>query len=345
MSLPDRHNQQHLSAQHLCRESACDFNKEALSLWRWQLENNDELNAYSSLCDKNHVSCWKQIPPIPTTVFKHPNLFPFCFPREESRHRFLTSGTTSEIHGQMHWRTLETYECALWQGWLDAKLPTHLQPVFLCPEPEPDSESSLHWMFLTLSRKFEQPAKWIVSKDGHCLTEQLSHLCKKGKPLFLLGTALSYLHWMKHSPSPLPAGSFLLETGGYKGLRKKYSRQELYPQLHSFFEIPFVNIINEYGMTELSSQCYARGMSSCHRTPPWMRALVINPHTQQECERGEMGYLALYDLANVDSVLGLFTQDFAIAFNDREFELIGRDPEASARGCSRSSDQLMSPDL
>src|SRR5258707_1863136 len=95
-------------------------------------------------------------------------------------------------------------------------------------------------------------------------------------------------------------------------------------------------------MTELSSQCYARGLHGRHQAPPWLRALVIDPEAGEETAAGATGALRLIDLANVGSVIGVQTQDLARRIDDGSFELLGRDPAALPRGCSRAADEMLS---
>jgi hypothetical protein len=101
------------------------------------------------------------------------------------------------------------------------------------------------------------------------------------------------------------------------------------------------DVFNEYGMTELSSQFYARGTHGVHRGPPWARAIVADPVTLQEVGEGGIGIVLVYDAANVGSVVGIRTQDLAIKRGDA-FELLGRDPAALPRGCSRAADEWLS---
>jgi hypothetical protein len=138
----------------------------------------------------------------------------------------------------------------------------------------------------------------------------------------------------------LPAGSFALETGGYKGSGRELAKVDLYEMFESFLGLRPQDVINEYGMTELSSQFYARGLGTPHVGPPWVRAVVIDPETGGEVEDGATGVLRLLDLANVGSVLAIETQDLAIR-RGSEFELLGRDPGALPRGCSRMADEAM----
>jgi hypothetical protein len=56
---------------------------------------------------------------------------------------------------------------------------------------------------------------------------------------------------------------------------------------------------------------------------------------------GEIGLLRIVDLANLWSVLAVQTQDLAMALTEGGFLLLGRDPAALPRGCSRATDELM----
>ena len=72
----------------------------------------------------------------------------------------------------------------------------------------------------------------------------------------------------------------------------------------------------------------------------WVRALVIDPESGNECAEGETGMLRIFDLANVGSCCALQTRDLAIR-RGADFELIGRDPAALPRGCSRAADEIL----
>jgi len=94
-------------------------------------------------------------------------------------------------------------------------------------------------------------------------------------------------------------------------------------------------------MTELSSQFYTNDLDKPHKAPPWTRVKVVDPETNQQVDPGQTGYLQIYDLANLDSVFAIRTQDLAVFHDHSTFTLIGRDPSAVARGCSRSIDQTL----
>jgi hypothetical protein len=129
-----------------------------------------------------------------------------------------------------------------------------------------------------------------------------------------------------------------METGGYKGSGREIPKPELYAMFGEYLELAPDDIINEYSMTELSSQFYARGLGRAHEGAPWVRAIVINPETSSEVKVGETGVLRIFDLANLGSVLAIETRDLAIR-REHGFELLGRDPGALPRGCSRVADE------
>jgi hypothetical protein len=71
-----------------------------------------------------------------------------------------------------------------------------------------------------------------------------------------------------------------------------------------------------------------------------MRAIAVDPGTGLEVADGETGLLRIYDLANLGSVLAIQTRDLAVR-RGGDFELLGRDPAALPRGCSRSADEML----
>jgi hypothetical protein len=71
-----------------------------------------------------------------------------------------------------------------------------------------------------------------------------------------------------------------------------------------------------------------------------MRALVIDPESGNESAEGHTGILRVFDLANLGSCCAVQTRDLAIR-RSQDFELIGRDPSALPRGCSRPADATL----
>jgi len=92
-------------------------------------------------------------------------------------------------------------------------------------------------------------------------------------------------------------------------------------------------------MCELSSQCYGRGDSTWLEGPAWMKTLVVDPETGRPIKEGETGVLRHFDLANVDSVMAIQTEDQGRA-EGRGFHVLGRAAGADLKGCSLAAEKL-----
>jgi hypothetical protein len=365
-----------------------EFNGLAVMLFTLQYKYNAP---YRRLCEARgvqprNVNHWWQIPCVPTAAFKEWELT--CLHPEDRTHVFYSSGTT-EQRPSRHFHnadSLALYEASLWP-WLgeNLRLPIYdLRLLSLTPPVEQAPHSSLVHMFDFVRRKVGADAEefvgrignggaWTVDVDAALLVFNRSRRREEdsalghnpppdvggyGKPLLILGTAFSFVHLLdalreRNVRLQLPAGSRVLETGGYKGRSRSLPKAELHQLITTQLGVAPENIICEYGMSELSSQAYEVVASGgCQVTgdqrvpsrhpspvtrhfkfPPWARARVISPETGGEVEVGETGLLQVFDLANAFSVLAIQTEDLAVRRDDG-FDLIGRSAAVEPRGCS-----------
>ena len=288
---------------------------------------------YNAYC-KTHKdpTSWREIPAIPLTAFRHAAIRSFT--AAGTIRSFRTSGTTGEGYGEHHFRTLELYHAAAIGGWQRIGLPT--KNLFCLMQPPSESPySSLSCMAGWLA-----PPERFFLGDWDRMVKELS--CEQ-KGVVLFGTALAFLgvfEWLGYREVRLPAGSLAVETGGYKGTGRSLPKSELYALFQRHLGLEEHEIWNEYGMTELSSQFYARGLGNPHVGAPWVHSLVIDPESGNESADGQTGILRIFDLANIGSCCALQTRDLAIRRSE-DFELIGRDPAALPRGCSRPADEIL----
>jgi len=328
-------------------KSRGDFDKLASEVIQYQLSHNKPLRAFYT--QKNFVFdesfSWGKAPFLTTDAFKEkPPLI--SFPSDEITGSFLTSGTTQGKRGQHFHRSLKQYQSSILKGWEHENLPTQ-NLYFLTQSATNHSESSLIRMFDFLGKKEGLTGQALENRfafdsSGTLKPQWIIEVSNHAKPTFIAGPALAHMHLMKERHTlPLISGSMILETGGYKGLSITLNKSAFYQNLTTFYHLPENNIINEYGMTELSTPAYTRGLHQAHQLPHWAKALTVNPITNQPTENGEAGYLCLFDLANLDSVSAIRTQDFAICQNSQTFELLGRDPNAIKRGCSLSTEEMI----
>ena len=348
-----------------------EFNSHALELFTLQFAHNA---AYRVICEARGltpeiVEHWTQIPAMPTMAFKELDLT--CIPPEERTAVFHSSGTTEQKPSR-HFHnadSLAAYKASLWAGFErnvlgsadvssassgETRGRTVLAPVFLTPPPAQAPHSSLVHMFETVRQKlgatqlvfFGQVASngaWTLDFDAALAAFSSRCQTPDARPLVLLGTAFSFVHLLDYLAERdlrvgLPAGSRVMETGGYKSRSRSMTKAELHALITDWLGVPPQNVICEYGMSELSSQAYdgVRNAECGVRIlcfPSWARVRIISPETGREVADGETGLIRVFDLANVYSVAAIQTEDLGIRRGEG-FELLGRAQLAEPRGCS-----------
>lgn len=318
-----------------------DFAELSLEVFRHQFSGNAAYRNYCEALGKTPetITSWREIPAIPTDAFKLPGVALRGFPESETIGHFLTSGTTTETKGKHEFRDLGLYEASVRGTWQLLGLPEIRRPWFFSQRPADNPHSSLVRMFEFLSWRAVLPGGlWLIDSEGKLRLEKFL----PEQPTALLGTSLALLRACDEmAPIELPEGSWIFETGGSKGLRKSFTPAKVRARLSAHFGVPESRILNEYGMTELFSQFYKWGDAQTHTGPPWTGVRVTDVHTGEAAATGGIGYLEIIDLANLDTVAAIRTQDLAIAVGEREFILIGRDPAAVARGCSRGVEDVL----
>jgi len=355
-----------------------DFNEFALELFALQFKYNA---AYRKICETRQllpegVEHWTQIPAVPAAAFKELELT--CLSRDERTAVFHSSGTTEQKPSR-HFHSaesLKSYDASLLTWFFENVLPDlrftiyDLRLACLTPPPVHAPHSSLVHMFETVRQKIgaletvfvgkiAADGSWTLDFNAVLAALSLGSQTRDPRPHLLLGTAFSFVHLLdfldeKNLRFDLPAGSRVMETGGYKNRSRSMPKVELHALITERLGVPPENIICEYGMSELSSQAYAvtsdkwrvtrEAASSCHLSPvtchfqfpPWSRVQIISPETGREVAEGETGLIRVFDLANVFSVMAIQTEDLAICHREG-FELLGRAPLAEPRGCSLMS--------
>ena len=372
------------------------FNELALELFALQFNHNA---AYRKICAARGltpkvVEHWTRIPAVPTSAFKELELT--CLAPNERTTVFHSSGTTEQKPSR-HFHSpesLKLYEASLIPWFLKNVLPDlrftiyDLRLICLTPPPEQAPHSSLVHMFETVRQKLGAPERAFVGKladdgawtlDFAVAADLLSPRCQTpdARPFLLLGTAFSFVHLLDYLAEgnlrfDLPAGSRVMETGGYKNRSRSMPKTELHGLITERLGVSSSHIICEYGMSELSSQAYDTKLERRSLTrrdavgvqalacsdgtlkrelqragsetdvppglrhfcfPPWARAQIISPETGREVADGETGLIRVFDLANIFSVMAIQTEDLGIR-RAEHFELIGRAVLAEPRGCS-----------
>lgn len=323
------------------------FNALALRLFAHQVRHNP---AYARFCQSRGrtpatVRRWQDIPAVPVNGFKQLTLS--CTPVEACARVFTTSGTTGgeEQKGRHYHPDLRVYDASMRRHFADCAGPLPIRMAILFPDEAALPNSSLaHYLQLCRDDFGLSGSRHCWDLQGMDLTGLLQFLRgarAEQQPVALLGASYSFVHLMDALASlgedfRLPAGSWLLDTGGFKGRSREIPMEQFYAQLSEVFGVAREHCINMYGMTELSTQFYDRGnavVPSVKRGPHWMRTRAIDPLTGQSVPGGERGILVHTDLANYNSVLSILTEDVGIVGADG-FQLLGRAEGAQAKGCS-----------
>jgi hypothetical protein len=304
-----------------------------------------------------NVCRWQEIPAVPTGAFKELALA--SFPSERTAHVFRTSGTEAAARGSLLLDTLDVYEASLCASFHRHVLPD-LAPgarmVFrvLAPSAREAADSSLSHMFDTVIRDAGAPqsSHWIAggALDVPRALRELEVDAHSDSPVAVCGTAFAFVHLLEELERrglhvALPETARVMETGGFKGRSRSLPREDLYAWIEDRLGVPPARIVNQYGMTELGSQFYdsvLREPSAARRklAPPWTRVRILDPDGREERMPGEVGRIAILDLANTGSICALETADLGRCVGDG-FEVLGRDTDAEQRGCSIAADALL----
>ena len=350
-----------ISAADLLEDEA--FNRLALRIHAVQRASNPVLRRFWDGSPGGAPSVWHEIPPVPVTAFREVAIV--CGGAEAV---FRTSGTTGGRgrRGEHHVPSLEVYRAAARGNYRRHLLQgvETVRVVSLIPDPGTASDSSLACMAGFIADEPEVTGTvWAFDPGSGVDVDAVRRAADGTLPVLLLTTAFALVHLLEalgRRRLPLPPGSRIMETGGFKGRVAEVDRTTLYARVERVLDVVPSNVVNEYGMTELLSQAYdgvagrdvqrpahpgrprtASSQPRQHRFPPWVRTLALDPATLSPLPPGRPGLLSHFDLANAGSVCHILTEDFGCTTGDGGIELAGRAPGASLRGCSLVAESFL----
>lgn len=320
-----------------------DFGSLALELFAYQFERNLPYQAFcrAQNYSPSHIRSWQDIPAVPIAAFKSTELT--TFPVNQAAAVFHSSGTTQKTPSRHFLKSLSYYETSLLAGFEKWVKPSTPMPfIVLAPSPAEAPRSSLSWMLDVVSRKWGASGSGFFIQRGFVqdwpLFKALDQAQKMNQPVVLLGTTLAFLSLFdlcekRKKNFACAPGSRLMDTGGMKTQTREVTREDFVSQVGRYLGISKEECISEYGMCEMSSQFYTRGLSRVYQGPAWVRTQAIDAETGQALPPGQTGLLRHFDLANVDSVLALQTEDEG-DLRAVGFFLKGRAAKAELKGCS-----------
>lgn len=353
-------------------DSKHQFESLALEVFAFQFE---AIQPYQRLCrglgrTPDNVTSWREIPAVPAVAFKQYSLFAGA--PEAIIHTFRSSGTSEPGRSsRSHFSRdgLELMDTAIAAGARSRMFPDGRSTRILVLSPPPEQVPHMimvHGM-AHLIREYGLPGSRFLAGprgiDFAALWSELDGCQWKGIPVSLLGSSFGFVHffdWMEREGCrlELPAGSRLLDAGGYKGKSREIGREAFVTWAAQLCGLRPARVINLLGMTELASQIYDRltpgaaGVARMKLPPHWVRTTVVEPrrpgqHGPGPVGDGEVGLLRHVDLANVERPIAIQSEDVGrvvAASVDgalrRGFEILGRAKGAEPRGCSLTAEDI-----
>ena len=307
------------------------FDELALQVFRYQATMNPVYARYLSLLGRGpeKIKTIQEIPGLPIRLFKHYRLQSDDW---EPAQVFTSSGTTGTQTSQHAVRDLEAYLANARKGFRQFYGPVEnycilaLLPAYL--ERQGSSLVAMAQDFINRS-KYEQSGFFLYEHEA--LASILKQNEEKGIPTLLLGVSFALLDFAAAYPMALQH-TIVMETGGMKGRRKEMTRDELHGILKQAFGLGEVH--SEYGMTELFSQAYSKG-AGWFTSAATMRVQIQDLTDPFATVRtGRSGTIQIIDLANLDTISFIATEDLGRVNAEGQFAVLGRVDYSDMRGCN-----------
>ena len=311
--------------------NAENFWEKSLQVFQYQATNNQIYAQYLDLLriDAGQVSRRTDIPYLPISLFKTQDVRTGAWTPVRT---FTSSGTTGSQTSRHPLREEDGYRrgaAATFErqyGPLRGRAVLALLPAYL-----ERTGSSLVFMAEDFIQRSGHPASGFYLDDLAGLATRLTNLVRSDTPVLLLGVSFALLELAERFPQPL-GQTVVMETGGMKGRRRELTREELHDVLQKAFQVPHIH--SEYGMTELLSQAYAP-TQGLFRPSPTLRVTprdVTDPFSS--APTGRTAALNLTDLANLDTLSFIASDDLGRVYDDGSFEVLGRMDYSDVRGCN-----------
>lgn len=307
-----------------------NFEQYALSLFQYQYSGNEVYRSFASAIGKTPgtVTRITEIPFLPISLFKTHQVVTGKF---DAQLVFESSGTTGMQNSKHLVKDPDLYKASFLQTFRQFYGAPE-DYVFLCLLPSylERNNSSLVYMAAELIRQSNQAESGFYLNEWEQLALTLKELAGSGRKVMLLGVTFALLDFAEQYPMDLSSIT-VMETGGMKGRREEWTRDQVHDFLKEQWQLPAVH--SEYGMTELLSQAYSKG-NGLFACPSVMNVMVRDENDPFDIKPEGNGCINVIDLANVHSCAFIATDDIARIRPDKNFEITGRLDHSALRGCS-----------
>ncbi len=307
------------------------FESVALDVFRFQAAHNPVYASFLSLLGvhPSHIQRLEKIPCLPISLFKTHQLQTGSWEPEKI---FTSSGTTGAATSRHYVRSTSWYDHLALRTFEQAYGPIRDYVVLaLLPAYLERTGSSLVHMAQHFIQASAKKASGFYLDDYDALEEQLRTCAQNKQPTLLLGVSFALWDLAERGVTGFPELT-VMETGGMKGRRRELTRSELHGILAPAFRQKKIH--SEYGMTELLSQAYSTG-NGLFEPGATMRVWMREPTDPfAPVKSGKTGAINVIDLANIDSISFIATDDLGRSCDDGCFEVLGRLDASDVRGCN-----------
>lgn len=320
-----------LLAQKIQSVQADQFTNVALEVFRFQATHNPLYREYLRLIKRpiDSVTDWREIPYLPIQFFKQYKIQTGSWVPS----RIFTSSGTTGITTSRHLLHDDTWYYTIAKSCFEAHYGSISQycVLGLLPAYLERQNSSLVFMVDYFIRESQYADSGFFLYDHEALIQRISSCKARNIPVLLIG--VSFALWDLAEAHQIDYERMIvMETGGMKGRKKEITREAL----HQIYQSSFGNrpIHSEYGMTELLSQAYAP-QAGRFFPGPTMRVTgreITDPFSTMIF--GRTAALNIIDLANLDTISFIATDDLGKVQEDFSFEVLGRMDNSDLRGCN-----------
>ncbi len=311
-------------------DSAFSFEDVAISVFKYQSQHNPTYKAYLKALGvlPESVTSFSNIPLAPISLFKKHTIKTGEWITSK---RFLSSGTTGErsAHSILDtaWynliakRIIEQHRLIVSDIHILALLPSYLE----------NGDSSLVHMVTHFAELSETKDPFYLYDHASLYNRLSSILESSDKPVLLLGVTFALIDFAEQYQIDSNRLKICF-TGGMKNRGKEMTQNEVLGLLSSAF--PSSYLFSEYGMTELQSQAYLDS-SGFYKMSPSFKVLIKEVNDPlSNAKQGKTGMIGLIDLANVDTLSFILSEDLGRQVDKSHFEIQGRLTGSDLRGCN-----------
>jgi len=316
----------HLINQIFSINSQEEFEKTALDVYHYQLENCEVYRDYVQFLGWPTPTKINEIPFLPIDFFKTHEIISA---QKKAEIIFKSSGTGGKrskhfvAEKKIYERSFRYHFEKIIGNFKDTVV------LALLPNYIEQGDSSLVYMVNDFIQQSNDALSGFILHDIDELHHNYSQAIEKGKSVILFGVSYALIDLAK-SRFTFPK-AIVIETGGMKGKRKEITKTELHQILRKGLNTS--TIYSEYGMTELLSQAYSTS-DEIFKTSPLMKVLIRETNDPFSfVQDSKTGGINVIDLCNLYSCSFIATQDLGKK-TENGFKIMGRFDHSDVRGCN-----------